>query len=79
MAQLKEFCKFVEVEECNLLRHVVTKWLSLLRSIDRILKYWKPLTSSFQSLGEDKCSKILWKLDVFSIPQSHSKGVHKLH
>ena len=38
-AQLKEFCEFVEVEECNLLRHVVTSWLSLLPSIDRILKY----------------------------------------
>ena len=60
-AQLKEFCEFVEVEECNLLRHVVTRWLSLLPSIDRILKYWKPLTSYFQSLGEEECSKILWK------------------
>jgi len=46
-AQLKEFCEFVEVEECNLLRHVVTRWLSLLPSIDRILNYWKPLTSYF--------------------------------
>ncbi|KAJ4929630.1 hypothetical protein JOQ06_018653, partial [Pogonophryne albipinna] len=49
-AQLKEFCEFVEVEECNLLRHVVTRWLSLLPSIDRILKCWRPLTSYFQSL-----------------------------
>ncbi|KAI9537269.1 hypothetical protein NQZ68_026399 [Dissostichus eleginoides] len=49
-AQLKEFCEFVEVEECNLLRHVVTRWLSLLPAIDRILKCWRPLTSYFQSL-----------------------------
>ncbi|KAJ4926924.1 hypothetical protein JOQ06_014666 [Pogonophryne albipinna] len=60
-AQLKEFCEFVEVEECNLLRHVVTRWLSLLPSIDRILKCWRPLTSYFQSLGEEECSKMLWK------------------
>ncbi|KAF3842553.1 hypothetical protein F7725_024504, partial [Dissostichus mawsoni] len=45
----------------NLLRHVVTRWLSLLSSIDRILKCWRPLTSYFQSLGEEECSKILWK------------------
>lgn len=36
--RLKEFCEFVEVEECNLLRHVITRWLSLLQSIDRLLK-----------------------------------------
>ncbi|KAF3832130.1 hypothetical protein F7725_025795 [Dissostichus mawsoni] len=35
--------------------------LSLLPSIDRILKCWRPLTSYFQSLGEEECSKILWK------------------
>uniref|UniRef100_H3AKE4 DUF659 domain-containing protein n=1 Tax=Latimeria chalumnae TaxID=7897 RepID=H3AKE4_LATCH len=45
--QLKEFCDFVEVEECNLLSHVVTRWLSLLPAIDRLLKCWKPLTSYF--------------------------------
>ncbi|ROL49407.1 hypothetical protein DPX16_15733 [Anabarilius grahami] len=55
-AQLKEFCVFVEA-----LRHVVTRWLSLLPSIDRILKYWKPLTSYFQSEGEEQCSQFLWK------------------
>ncbi|KAJ4935520.1 hypothetical protein JOQ06_017052 [Pogonophryne albipinna] len=60
-AQLKEFCEFVEVEECNLLRHVVTRWLSLLPSIDKILNCWRPLTSYFQSLGEEECSKMLWK------------------
>lgn len=60
-AQLKEFCEFVEAEECNLLRHIVTRWLSLLPSIDRMLKFWKPLTSYFQSQGEEECGKILWK------------------
>ena len=59
--QLKEFCEFVETDTCNLLRHVVTRWLSLLPSIDRILKYWKVLTSYFQSLGEEECPKVLWK------------------
>lgn len=60
-ALLKEFCEFVEVDECDLLRHVVTRWLSLLPSLDRILKYWTALTSYFQSLGEEECPKVLWK------------------
>uniref|UniRef100_A0A8C6KPN3 Uncharacterized protein n=1 Tax=Nothobranchius furzeri TaxID=105023 RepID=A0A8C6KPN3_NOTFU len=46
---------------CNLLRHVVIRWLSLLPSIDRMLKCWKLLMSYFQSLGEEECTKILWK------------------
>uniref|UniRef100_A0A8C6NU33 Uncharacterized protein n=1 Tax=Nothobranchius furzeri TaxID=105023 RepID=A0A8C6NU33_NOTFU len=53
-AQLREFCEFVEVDGCNLLRHVVTRWLSLLPSIDQMLKCWKPLMSYFQSLGEEE-------------------------
>ena len=46
---------------CYLLRHVITRWLSLLPSIDRMLKCWKALTSYFQSLAEEECPKILWK------------------
>ena len=60
-AQLQEFCEFLEVSECNLLRHVVTRWLSLLPAIDRILKYWAPLRSYFRSLGQENCNKVVWK------------------
>lgn len=59
-AQLKEFCEFLEVSDCNLLRHVVTRWLSLLPSVDRILKYWAPLRSYFRSLGQEDCNKVVW-------------------
>lgn len=60
-AQLKEFCEYLETSDCNLLRHVVTRWLSLLPAIDRILKYWEPLRSYFRSLGQEKCNQVLWK------------------
>uniref|UniRef100_H3A010 DUF4371 domain-containing protein n=1 Tax=Latimeria chalumnae TaxID=7897 RepID=H3A010_LATCH len=53
--QLKEFCDFVEVEEFNLLRHIVTRWLSLLPAINRLLKCY------FQSLGEEEHPKVIWK------------------
>ncbi len=55
-AQLKEFCELLEVSDCNLLWHVVTRWLSLLPAIDRILKYWAPLRSYFRSLGQGDCN-----------------------
>lgn len=32
-AQLREFWEFVEVDKCNLLHHLITRWLSLLPSI----------------------------------------------
>lgn len=57
--QLKEFYDFVEVEECNLLRHVVSRWLSLLPSIDWLLKCQSCPASYFQNLGDDECPKIL--------------------
>lgn len=33
----------------------------LLPFLDRMLKYWKLLTSFIQSEGEEECTKILWK------------------
>lgn len=59
-AQVKDCREFVEAEKCNLLRRIVTRWLSLLPSIsDRMLKYWKPSTGYFQSQGEEERDKIL--------------------
>ncbi|XP_064110007.1 uncharacterized protein LOC135217900 [Macrobrachium nipponense] len=62
-AQLKEFCEFVEdeVANCNLLQHVVTRWLPLLPDIDRMLNCWEVPKSYFQSIGEEESPKVLWK------------------
>lgn len=51
--ELKEFHNFVDIEFSELLRHVVTRWLSLLPCINRILKSWPALKSYFESLGEN--------------------------
>lgn len=60
-AHLQEFCEFLEMDQCNIVRHVMTRWLSLLPSVDKIVKYWAPLSSYFKSLGEDACPKVLWE------------------
>lgn len=51
--ELKEFHNFVDIEFGELLRHVVTRWLSLLPCINRVLKSWPALKSYFESLGEN--------------------------
>ena len=52
---LKEFSEFFDADQCNILRHVVTRWLSLLPAIERVLHFWSALKSYVQSLGEDNC------------------------
>lgn len=47
---LIEFSEFTEVEYFELTRHVTTRWLSLNKCIEKILKLWRPLISYFQSI-----------------------------
>ena len=58
---LKDFHSFVETEYREILRHVPTRWLSLQPCIERILLFWKALSSYFLSRPPD-CSKQLYKL-----------------
>ena len=48
---LKEFCEFVDADECNILRHVVTRWLSLLPVIERVLsKFGKGIFKPWEKI-----------------------------
>lgn len=47
---LKDFAVFNEIEYSELCRHVVTRWLSLNKSIEKILMLWRPLLSYFRSM-----------------------------
>ena len=58
---LKEFCEFCDVEFHEILRHVVTRWLSLNPAITRLLQNWVPLKSYLISIGQE-CPKHLKKL-----------------
>ena len=55
---LKEFCEFLNVEFHDILRHVVTRWLSLNPVISCLLENWPALKSYFISIG-DECPRRL--------------------
>ena len=57
---LRDFCNFLDMEYKELLRHVPTRWLSLLPAIDRLLLRWPALKSYFISQGEDNVADIIW-------------------
>ncbi|KAH9628547.1 hypothetical protein HF086_001154 [Spodoptera exigua] len=58
--KLKECCEFSQIEYKELLRHVPTRWLSLLPAIDRLIRSWPAVKHYFLSKGRDNCHKVLW-------------------
>ena len=58
---LRDFCDFVDIEYIELLRHVPTRWLSLLPAIYRLLLCWPALKSYFISQEEDNVADIIWR------------------
>lgn len=56
---LKSFHAFLNIEYRELLRHVPTRWLSLLPAIERLLSNWPALRAYFIEEGEEECSTII--------------------
>lgn len=59
---LKDFCEFTSIQYKEILRHVPTRWLSLLPAIQRILECWPALKCYFLSLGKEDCPDIIWRV-----------------
>ena len=49
--KLEEFCTFLDTDYKPMLLHVRTRWLSLVRVIERVFKQYNPLKSYFLSSG----------------------------
>ena len=57
--EFKSFCEFVNVTHKQILSHVETRWLSLLRVITRVIELWPALVSYFSSHPEaDKKGRV---------------------
>ena len=70
VANLTSFFDFVEMEYHDVLRHVPTRWLSLLPAVERVLHSWPALRAYFLSEGEDQCNKTVW--EAFSAEEQES-------
>lgn len=58
--RLKTFCDFVGQEYQSILGHSNVHWLSMLPTLERVLKMYEPLKSFFVS--EEKCPVILRRM-----------------
>lgn len=52
--------RFFEMDYQEVLRHVVTRWLSLMPAVERILHSWPSPRSNFLSKEGEQCNKALW-------------------
>ena len=55
---LKDFHAFSNIQYHESLRHVPTRWISLLPAIERLLPNWPALRAY---LIEEECSAIIWQ------------------
>lgn len=76
IAELKQFCDFVDIEYRNLLYHSKTRWLSLMPAVHRILQMFPALKSYF--LSQDQPPKILDKFFHDELSECYLLFTHSL-
>lgn len=79
-AKLKEFFDFTHLEYKSILRHVPTRWLSLLPALDRLILNWPALREYFLNEGEDECAAIIWMAfkDENCLPLCYCYFIHNI-
>ncbi|CAH2088355.1 unnamed protein product [Euphydryas editha] len=59
--KLKECFDFAQIEYKELLKHVSTRWLSLLPAIDRLTYSWPAVKYYFLQKGPNSSHRVLWE------------------
>lgn len=67
--KLQKFQELFDVETRKILKHVSTRWLSLGRSLARIVQQWDPLTSFFKEEVQKGANFPCSNLQEFTIPK----------
>lgn len=57
VAELKIFFEDFDMEYQKVIRHVSTRWLSLYRSVDRLIRSWPAVKAYFLKIGEEQIYK----------------------
>lgn len=89
--KLKKYFDDFEMEFQGILRHVVTRWLSLFPAIERLIAKWPAIKQYFLAQGKDEVDNIVWKFikcqqnelnddlnDYLTLPECYLYFVHHL-
>lgn len=72
--KLKQCFDFADIEYKSLLRHVPTRWLSLLPTIDRLVLSWPAVKKYFLLKGKENSRKELWEFVSRGLTASELTG-----
>lgn len=58
--ELRNCFDFLDLTYYETLKHISTRWVSLYKAIDRLLKNWPAITLYFINQGEEECNPMIW-------------------
>lgn len=70
---LKSFQELCGKEAQKILKHVCTRWLSLGRSLTRLVNQWDPLTSFFKEVVNSQSYSVSASMSFYKIPKISEK------